>query len=288
MEKKGNRDLWVDEELLLTLYIYLTHNHDELNKSSLFLRDFCERLNSFTGKSRTLAAIEMRISNYKSLDSNYGKKGLNNVGKNVKDIWNKYSKDLKYLQELYFKFINMTFKPINQTARNEIVDIENELKSIKNDADRYKIINIENEDAFVESLISIRNGAIQKIFRDNLIMEFNHKCALCDINNIYFLIASHILPYSRCINKEDMINHNNGLLLCPIHDALFDKKYISFNKNGKIIISKSVDKNLYYDYNISEDLELDKKYLTDERLAFLKIHNELFEEKNRINLRNIV
>lgn len=35
---------WTDEEMILTLYIYLTHNHDELYKNSKFLINFCERL----------------------------------------------------------------------------------------------------------------------------------------------------------------------------------------------------------------------------------------------------
>lgn len=45
---------------------------------------------------------------------------------------------------------------------------------------------------------------------------------LKDITNKDLLIASYILPYSKCKNKNDMINYNSGLLLCPMHDALFD------------------------------------------------------------------
>ena len=36
--------------------------------------------------------------------------------------------------------------------------------------------------------------------------------------------------------KSD-IDVSNGLLLCPNHDALFDKAIITFDANGKVIIS---------------------------------------------------
>ncbi|MEW9674148.1 HNH endonuclease [Ammoniphilus sp. 3BR4] len=34
---------------------------------------------------------------------------------------------------------------------------------------------------------------------------------------------------------------NNGLLLCPNHDALFEKGLISFRDDGGIFVSPSVD-----------------------------------------------
>lgn len=71
---------------MLTLYIYLTHNPEDLRKNSSFLSNFCTRLNYLTGKNRTLASIEMRISNYKAVDSNYRKTGLNNGEKMLKSV----------------------------------------------------------------------------------------------------------------------------------------------------------------------------------------------------------
>ena len=83
------RKKWTDKEMILTLYIYLTHNQIELHKYSPFLVEFCQRLNSYTGNNRTPASIEMRISNYKSVDPKYSKVGLPNGGENVLKIWNK-------------------------------------------------------------------------------------------------------------------------------------------------------------------------------------------------------
>ena len=49
--------------------------------------------------------------------------------------------------------------------------------------------------------------------------------------------ASHIKPWSVSDNHE-RLDGNNGLLLAPHIDHLFDKGYISFEDNGVIIVSK--------------------------------------------------
>lgn len=256
------KEKWTDEEMILTLYIYLTHDPDELRKNSKFLINFCERLNMFTGMNRSPDSIEMRISNYKSVDPLYKKVGLANGGKNVSEFWNKYHNKLDYMSELYNKFVNSTYKAVSDESVKELDSI---VKS-------YVCDNVNEKDSFIESTINVRNGAIQRIFRDNLIIEFNQKCALCDINKKNLLISSHILPYSKCKNKSDMVNHFNGLLLCPNHDALFDKRLISFDRNGKIIISKFIPKELYKDLNINSNMRLETKFLTEKRLSFLEKH----------------
>ncbi|MDI6678271.1 HNH endonuclease [Bacillus wiedmannii] len=49
---------------------------------------------------------------------------------------------------------------------------------------------------------------------------------------------------------------NNGLLLCPNHDALFDKGYISFGDDGEILISISLDESLKIFLNIHDNLQI--------------------------------
>ena len=54
------------------------------------------------------------------------------------------------------------------------------------------------------------------------------------LSNKDFLIASHIKPWSKCKSNQKL-DVNNGLLLCPNHDRLFDEGWISFDEIGKII-----------------------------------------------------
>lgn len=61
-----------------------------------------------------------------------------------------------------------------------------------------------------------------------------NRCCLCEMENPEFLIASHIKPWAESERKEKL-DVNNGFLMCPNHDRIFDKGYITFDDDGKII-----------------------------------------------------
>lgn len=87
-----------------------------------------------------------------------------------------------------------------------------------------------------ERIIKSRIG--QSVFKKKLINR-ECKCAICGVTDVNFLIASHIKPWSKSSNIERFDVHN-GLLLCPNHDALFDKGSISFDENGVLMISSKL------------------------------------------------
>lgn len=129
--------------------------------------------------------------------------------------------------------------------------------------------------SFIEELIKARNPTVQKHYRDDLIKEFNGKCAICGINKVDLLIASHIVAYKDCADVNERIDPNNGLLLCPDHDKLFDKGLIGFDFNtGKIILpsTKILDPRLYGALSINADLKIDDVYLNSSRRNYLKRH----------------
>ena len=61
-------------------------------------------------------------------------------------------------------------------------------------------------------------------------------CAVTGESNERLLIASHIKPWSVC-NNEERLDPANGLLLTPNLDKLFDAGFISFDSEGKGLIS---------------------------------------------------
>ncbi|MDX8289118.1 HNH endonuclease [Metabacillus indicus] len=107
----------------------------------------------------------------------------------------------------------------------------------------------------------------QKLFRKALI-ERENKCQLCNIDIPELLVASHILPWSVSDNYQKN-NTDNGLLLCITHDGLFDKGLISFDENGRIIVSDVLRKELYGTLNICENMKIQ---ITDKSEQYMKIH----------------
>lgn len=127
--------------------------------------------------------------------------------------------------------------------------IQSEINQIQNDT---TLVSTERE-AIVKSRIG------QGMFRDNLI-NYWHGCSVSNFSHFDLLIASHIKPWKDANNKE-RIDVYNGLLLLPNYDKLFDKGYISFQDNGKIIYSRYID-------------ETDKKLLKmDDKIQLVKLEN---------------
>lgn len=128
--------------------------------------------------------------------------------------------------------------------------------------------------------IITRNSTGQKKFRKDLFGKYGCKCAICNKDIDKVLIASHIVPASQC-DVYGKIDDDNGLLLCALHDKLFDNYLISFNyETGKIMYSKSLEGKLE-EYQLNESLILDAKLMTDDRKEYLKKHNEEFERRNK-------
>jgi len=88
-----------------------------------------------------------------------------------------------------------------------------------------------------EALILARKGQGQ--YRAELIDYWNI-CSVSDVTLQSFLRASHIKPW-RDSNNSERLDKYNGLLLNPILDVAFDKGFISFSNEGKILISEALN-----------------------------------------------
>jgi putative restriction endonuclease len=62
------------------------------------------------------------------------------------------------------------------------------------------------------------------------------KCRITGVENPVHLVASHCKPWRDSTNEE-RLNGENGLLLTPSIDHLFDRGFIGFENNGALIIS---------------------------------------------------
>ena len=123
-----------------------------------------------------------------------------------------------------------------------------------------------------EELIKARLG--QGKFRKDLI-EIWKKCAISEFDVIEILVASHILPWRNSTNEE-RLNPYNGLLLKPDYDKLFDKGLISFNDDGKIILSNKLNKKQFEQLGITSESRLCK--INIEIVPFLVRHRKIFNE----------
>ena len=87
------------------------------------------------------------------------------------------------------------------------------------------------------ALVQARRG--QGVFRDN-VRAIEHACRITKVERMEHLIASHIQPWRDCGNDQ-RLDGENGLLLTPTVDHLFDKGFISFEDSGEVIVSPVAD-----------------------------------------------
>jgi predicted restriction endonuclease len=99
------------------------------------------------------------------------------------------------------------------------------------------------------------------------------RCHLSGITQRKLLIASHIVPWSRS-QQEQKTDPENGLLLSVLWDALFDKGFISFDEDGKLLCASLLDEDMINCLGISVSVSLDSTLMTKKRKSNLLWHRE--------------
>lgn len=116
-------------------------------------------------------------------------------------------------------------------------------------------------------LVSSRVG--QGAFRMRVAKQ-EKKCRLTGVDNLAFLVASHIKPW-RVSTNEERLSGSNGLLLSPHVDKLFDRGWISFSDEGEILIAKQAVA-VAKAWGIDEGITVGKFNLKQQ--AFLEYHRQ--------------
>jgi predicted restriction endonuclease len=120
-------------------------------------------------------------------------------------------------------------------------------------------------------LITSRVG--QGAYRKRIIHRWEYKCAVTNFNKLDILIASHIVPWSKATDHE-RLDVNNGLLLSPIYDALFDKHLITFDNKGKIQLSDKIENSAYQKIGVTGREQIHD--LSMYNVQYLDRHNQIF------------
>lgn len=134
----------------------------------------------------------------------------------------------------------------------------------------YKI-NIPNETER-KGLVTTRVG--QGAYRKSIILRWEYKCAVTGFTNPKILIASHIVPW-KTSNDNERLDVNNGILLSPVYDALFDKHLITFENSGRIQLSNLIEKSAYKQIGVTGD-EVIKSFNSD---------NHIYLDRHRLNFK---
>jgi putative restriction endonuclease len=119
------------------------------------------------------------------------------------------------------------------------------------------------------ALISARRG--QGRFREGVSLV-EPECRFTGVSNPQLLVASHIQPWHRCATNEARLDPFNGLMLTPTYDRLFDRGYISFNPESRLIISRDLPREDISKIRLDPNLETPA--FRGEQLQYLAYHRD--------------
>lgn len=181
-----------------------------------------------------------------------------------------------YQNDIFEVNWELTYAPVVIYSSNNIEDI------ISNSVE--KLISDEKErETIKEAITKIRIGQSQ--FRKDILSSENNKCLFTNIKDSKLLIASHIKPWKVSSNTE-RLDLNNGLLLTPTFDKLFDRFLITFSETGDLVWTKrrltdEIIEILKAGITVSEDLLIN---INENNRIYFEFHRQKFEELEEENI----
>jgi putative restriction endonuclease len=137
------------------------------------------------------------------------------------------------LAEVLLGLIGYEVEPLTLTARNVLPVVTDDLELWERKQEKYVVDDPTIDATERQALITARKG--QGLFKDR-VSKIETRCRITGVENPVHLVASHCKPW-RDSNNEERLNGENGLLLTPSIDHLFDRGFIGFEDSGKLIVS---------------------------------------------------
>lgn len=137
--------------------------------------------------------------------------------------------------------------PNFEKAGIDVVNVGEEIKS-------NELINQREEKQ--EPIVSIKSSyrGWQKNWRDKVLESTLH-CAVSKCSEDRAIVACHIKGSAVCIKDSDgnEKNPNNGIMLLPTFHWLFDRGFLTFSNNNKLLLSTHISNNQYNRIGISRN-----------------------------------
>jgi putative restriction endonuclease len=225
---------WQRDELLLAFNLYCKIPFGRMHRNNI---DIIELANQI---GRTPSAVAMKLVNFASLDPVHQQRnvsGLKNASQGDRDIFAEFRSDWE----------SLAYE--SEQARERLIETESRSSPSNPDA--------ESPGGPTETIRLQRIRTVQGFFRSAVMASNENRCAMCSININLLLNASHIVPWSKDMQRR--ADPTNGIALCALHDRAFDRGLLAITDDFKIIASKKLETRGHSDFHRIALLEIDGK-----------------------------
>jgi putative restriction endonuclease len=121
-----------------------------------------------------------------------------------------------------------------------------------------------------QAVVLARRG--QGLFKQR-VMQIERACRITGVDREEHLRASHCKPWRDATNDE-RLDGENGLLLTPSADHLFDRGFIGFEDNGDVLISPVAHNQSLERMGLNPSRPLNVGRFSDGQKRYLRFHRE--------------
>lgn len=253
LEKHMAGNKWTRNELILALRLYMqipfgkihTHNPQVIALSKLI--------------GRTPSSIALRLTNFAACDPYHwsrGVKGMSGGKKICQPIWDEFidnTEDLVFVSE-----------SILGSMRGDDVSMETD--------DTKNVINRTAD----ETLSLVKTRLTQRVFRREILKNYNNTCAISGLDIDDLLIASHIIPWANDVRNR--LNPENGICLSALYDRAFDRGLISIGIDYSVLLAnvlkRSMNKRGYRFFKDIEGVRIQLPSIYPPAKEFLEYHQD--------------
>ena len=206
----ADRRAWTREELLLAIDLYCRTRFGRIHARNPSILKLAEAL------TRTPNALAMKMVNFASLDPSLPRRGLGNVSRLDREVWNEVASDWTHFA--------LVVSSVRTRRGLDELEVSEEARGT----------NRVGEDA--PYIATRRIG--QQFFREVVLATYDNACAITGMNDSRLLVASHIIPWGD--SKKDRLDPQNGICLNSLHDRAFDRGLITFDQDFRLLISRDL------------------------------------------------
>ena len=170
--------------------------------------------------------------------------------------------------------------PVNELVRGDVL---NDAPRVA--AGRARAELIEWEDHLEQEILSaptlsetermavVRARRGQGVFRER-VLRLERRCRITGVERPEHLVASHCKPWRDCSDAAERLDGENGLMLTPSMDHLFDRGFISFEGAGRLLVSPRADVSSLRRMGIDTDRAVNVGSFSEGQKRYLDVHRE--------------
>ena len=239
---------WTKKQTIVAFNVYCKIPFKSSNKTHPTIIKYANLI------GRSPSALNMKVGNFGRLDPELKKQGisgLKNGSKLEEIVWDEFHGNW---DELAFE----SEKIIAEFDGKQIDDYASESFPEGKEIER-----------------TVKGRVNQSFFRSAVLSAYNQRCCITGLDIPELLVASHIVPWRKNIERT---NPRNGLSLNSLHDKAFDKGLITINENYEVIVSETVYNSRneavisYLKNDSGKKINLPDKFLPKQE--FLKFHRD--------------